>query len=168
MPPTDVQLQDMGLTAIDNNDESPYYSDWVRKETLHAAIIASDQPNKPRGELLWATNKDAVTNSTRCNMCIHVARLTAVVIGGGVNGTDKDLDEQFYICRKESAVWTKKYLTFYVGDSKNNQHLKQASSKESYSVTPAMSQLKSGPPPTRTSTCTITSTKEPIRGSLKP
>ena len=135
MPPTDVQLQDMGLTAIDNNDESPYYSDWVRKNTLHAAIIASDQPNKPRGDLLWATARDSVTNSTRCNMCINIARLTAVVVGGGVNGADKDLDEQFYICRKETAVWIKKYITFSVGDSKNNQHLKQASSKESYSVT---------------------------------
>ena len=117
MPPTDVQLQDMGLTAIDNNDESPYYSDWVRKDTLHAAIIASDQPNKPRGDLLWATARDSVTNSTRCNMCINIARLRAVVVGGGVNGADKDLDEQFYICRKETAVWIKKYITFSVGDT---------------------------------------------------
>ena len=134
MAPTDVQLNDMGLSAIDNNDESPYYLDWPRKATLHAAIIVSDQPNKPRGDLLWATERDTVANSTRCNMCIHVARLTGVVIGGGVNNTDKVLDEQFYICKKESAVWIKKYLTFSDGESKTNQHLKQASGKETYSV----------------------------------
>ena len=136
MPPTDVQLQDMGLTAIDNvNDESPYHSDWDRKGEVQIAIIASDQPNKPRGNLLWATTRDVPADTTACNMCIHVARLTAVVIGGGVNGTDKDLDEQFYICKKESAVWIKKYLTFSDGESKSNQHLKQASGKETYSVT---------------------------------
>ena len=89
MPPTDVQLHDMGLSAIDNNDESPYYSDWDRKATLHAAIIASDQPNKPRGNLLCATVKDVPAGATTCNMCINIARISGVVIGGGVNGTDK-------------------------------------------------------------------------------
>ena len=54
-------------------------------------------------------------------MMVNIARLSAVVIGGGAAGADK-------------AVWTKKYITFSEGDSKNNQHLKQTSSKESYSV----------------------------------
>ena len=76
MPPSDRQLQDMGLTDIDNNDESPTYSDWARKTTLHEAIIASDQPNKPRCDLLWATARDSVTNSTTCNMCLNIARIT--------------------------------------------------------------------------------------------
>ena len=68
-------------------------------------------------------------------MCIHVARITGIVVGGGINNTDKVLDEQFYICKKESAVWIKKYLSFSGGDSKSTQHLKQSSGKETYSIT---------------------------------
>ena len=67
-------------------------------------------------------------------MGVNIARITAVVIGGGVDGADNDLEEEFYICKEETAVWIKKYIIFSEGNSKNNQHLKQASSKESYSV----------------------------------
>ena len=126
----------MGLTVAEQvtNDESLFYSDWDRKLILHEAIKASDQTDKPKGDELWATQKGSVPNSTACNMMVNIARLSAVVIGGGAAGADKDLDEVFYICKEETAVWTKKYITFSEGDSKNNQHLKQASSKESYSV----------------------------------
>ena len=92
MPPTDVQLHDMGLSPIDNSDEAPFYSEWDRKATLHAAIIASDQPDKPRGDILWATTRDVPAGTTTCNMCIHVARITGIVVGGGINNTDKVLD----------------------------------------------------------------------------
>ena len=58
-------------------------------------------------------------------MCIHIARLTGIVIGGATDGSDKVLDEEFYICKKESAVWVKQYLTFSDGESKASQHLHQ-------------------------------------------
>ena len=66
MPPTIAQLHDMGLTPKDNNDEQPLYSDWPRKKTLHDAIIASDQPNKPRGDLLWTVERDTSAGATTC------------------------------------------------------------------------------------------------------
>ena len=136
MPPSERQLQDMGLTPPEenSNDESLVYSDWERKTALHEVRKASDQPDKPKEDILWATQKSSVPNSTTCNMGVNIARITAVVIRGGEAGADKDLDEEFYICKEETAVWTKKYITFSEGNSKNNQHLKQASSKESYSV----------------------------------
>ena len=134
-PPTDVQLHDMGLSPKDHADEAPSWSQWDRKADLHAAIIASDQPNKPTGDLLWKSVRDATaTGTTSCNMCIHIARLTGIVIGGNEDGTDKVLEEQFYICKKEAAVWVKQYLSFSDGDSKSTQHLKQASGKENYSI----------------------------------
>ena len=134
-PPTDVQLHDMGLTPKNHADNSPAWSAWPRKSDLHTAIVASDQPNKPTGDLLWKTAKEATTpNMVSCNMCIHIARLMGIVIGGATDGTDKVLDEEFYICKKESAVWVKQYLTFSDGDSKASQHLHQASSKENYSI----------------------------------
>ena len=67
-------------------------------------------------------------------MCIHTTRLNAIVTGGAADGTDKVLDEEIYICKKESAVWIKQYLTFSTGENKANSHLKQASNKENYSV----------------------------------
>ena len=134
MPPTDAQLHDMGLTPLDNNDEQPIFSDWPRKKVLHDAIIASDQPNKPKGDLLWATIKNASAGAATCNMCINVARITGVVTGGGSNNADKVLDDAFYICKKESADWIRKYLTFSKGESKTTQHLKLPSSYDTYSV----------------------------------
>ena len=89
MPPTDAQLHDMGLTPIDNNDEQPLYPDRDRKKALHDAIIASDQPNKPRGDLLWATARNTSQGAATCNMCIHVTRIMGVVTGGGSNNSDK-------------------------------------------------------------------------------
>ena len=76
MPPTNAQLHDMGLTPIDNNDEQPFYSDLTRKKVLHDAIKASDQPNKPRGDLLWATARNASAGAATRNMCINVARIS--------------------------------------------------------------------------------------------
>ena len=133
--PNEIQLHDMGLTPQTPADDTPGWGAWTRKAEIHAAIVASDQPNKPTGDLLWKTAKEAIAvNMVTCNMCIHTARLTAIVTGGATDGTDKVLDEEIYICKKESAVWIKQYLTFSSGENKANQHLKQASNKENYSV----------------------------------
>ena len=85
---------------------------------MHAAIIASDQPNKPTSDPMWKTAKEAIAaNSVYCNMGIHTARLTAIVTGGNTDGTDKVLPEEIYICKNESAVWTRKHLTFSTGEN---------------------------------------------------
>ena len=123
--PNAIQLHNMGLTPQDPADDTPAWSAWTRKAAIHAAIVASDQPNKPAGDLLWKTAREAITgNMVTCNMCIHTARLTGIVTGGATDGTDKVLDEEIYICKNESAVWIKKHLTFSSGENKANQHLK--------------------------------------------
>ena len=100
--PNAIQLHDMGLTPHDPADDAPAWSAWTRKAAIHAAIVASDQPNKPAGDLLWKTAREAITgNMVKCNMCIHTARLTAIVTGGATDGTDKVLDEEIYICKKK-------------------------------------------------------------------
>ena len=87
---------------------SPVWSAWQRKADIHAAIVASDQPNKPAGNLLWKTAREAITtNMVNCNMCIHTAKLTCIVPGGNTDGTDKVLAEEIYICKNEAAVWIK-------------------------------------------------------------
>ena len=85
---------------------------------------------------MWRTATEAnVAHAVKCNMGIHTAKLTAIVPGGNANGTDKALPSEYYICKKETGVWTNKYLTVSEGDHKSNSHLKQASNKENYSVT---------------------------------
>ena len=72
----------MGLTPQEPNDEQAKYSDWARKKTLHDAIIASSQPNKPTGEELWATELNTSAEKDKCNMSIRIARITGVVSAG--------------------------------------------------------------------------------------
>ena len=73
---------------------------------------------------MWKTAKEAMlANAVNCNMGIHTVKLTAIVPGGNDNGTDKVLPPEYYICKKETGVWTKKHLTFSEGDHKSNSHL---------------------------------------------
>ena len=58
----------------------------------------------------------------------------AAVPETGLRGAPKDIPVQSYLCKKEMAVWMKKYLTSSDGPTKYNQHLKQASDKDMYCV----------------------------------
>ena len=68
-------------------------------------------------------------------MGIHIIKISAVVPNGNANGTDKPLPDEYYLCKKETGVWTLKYLTSSEGNHKSNSHLKQASNSDNYSVT---------------------------------
>jgi hypothetical protein len=131
------QLEDMGLTPYRHGvDERFGWGQWPKREVLHAAILATDQPNKPTSNPLWRTAAGAnLVTAVKCNMGIHIIKLSAVIPGGNANGTDKALPPEYYICKKETGVWTLKYVTTSEGDHKSNSHLKQASNKENYSVT---------------------------------
>ena len=59
MTPTEIQLHNMGLTPQNSADETPGWGAWSRKLAIHTAILASDQPNKPTGDLLWKTVQGA-------------------------------------------------------------------------------------------------------------
>ena len=57
------------------------------------------------------------------------------VIKGGANDMDKPIKEEFFYCKKETAEWIKKYLTYSNGDTKDAKHLKLASNPNTYTVT---------------------------------
>ena len=131
------QLEAMGLEPRRTElDEFLKFSDWQRKATLHAAIKNQNQPDKPGTEEMWryAVGNTVVT-AVRCNMGIHIIKISAVVPNGNTNGTDKALLDEYYLCKKETGVWTVKYLTAAEGNHKSNAHLKHASNKDNYSIT---------------------------------
>ena len=64
---------------------------------------------------------------------LHAA-IRATVPNGNTNGTDKPLPDEYYLCKKETGVWTLKYLTSAEGNHKSNAHLIQASNSDNYSV----------------------------------
>ena len=98
------QLEDMGLTPYRHDvDERFGWGQWNRREVLHAAILATDQPNKPTSNPLWRTAAGAnVVTAVKCNMGIHIIKLLAVIPGGNANDTDKALPPEYYICKKEA------------------------------------------------------------------
>ena len=116
-------------------DERFVFSSWDRKATLHAAIIATDQPGKPAGNPLWRfAGGNNVVSAVRCNMGCHIIKIEAIVPGGNTDGTDRALPAEHYICKKETGEWSLKYLTSSEGTHKTNSHLKQASEQDNYSI----------------------------------
>ena len=96
------QLEAMGLEPHRQGvDECLRFSNWQRKATLHAAIKAQNQPDKPDTEDMWryAVGTTLVT-AVRCNMGIHIIKISAVVPNGNTNGTDKALPDEYYLCKK--------------------------------------------------------------------
>ena len=68
-------------------------------------VRASSQTNKPTGDELWATEMNSAAGAAKCNMSNSIARLSGLVIAGGANDNDKQLQEEFYICSEETAEW---------------------------------------------------------------
>ena len=61
---------------------------------MHAAIKA--QTEKPRVAEMWRHDKgNTVVSSVYCNMGIHIIKISCIVTGGGLNGTDKPLADEF-------------------------------------------------------------------------
>ena len=130
------QLEAMGLVPHRNGvDERLPYTKWDRKAVLHAAIRATNQPDKPLNDDMWriAAGNNVIT-AVRCNMGIYIIKISTVIPNGNTNGTDKPLPDEYYLCKKETEVWTLKYLTSSEGNHKSNSHLKQASNSDNYSV----------------------------------
>merc|ERR1712030_265164 len=134
---SNTQLESIGLEPDQGNiHERITYSDWPARNCMHIAIKASTaQPNKPRVAEMWRHAKgNTVVSSVYCNMGIHIIKISCIVTGGGLNGIDKPLADEYFLCKEEMGVWTLKYLTASEGPHKNNSHLRQASTKDNYSV----------------------------------
>ena len=134
---SNTQLESMGLEPDQGaNHEFVTYSDWTTKNLMHAAIKASTaQPNKPKVAQMWRhVQGNIVISSVYCNMGIYIMKISCVVTGGGLNGVDKPLADEYFLCKEEMGVWTLKYLTASEGPHKSNSHLTQASQKDNYSV----------------------------------
>ena len=109
---SNTQLEAMGLEPQRPTvDERPRFSEWTRKAILHAAIKAQNTPDRPETDDMWryalGTN---VVSAVRCNMGVHIIKISRVIPGGNQNGTDKALPDEDYLCKKETGVWTNKML----------------------------------------------------------
>ena len=87
----------MGLMPKDNlNDERLFNScEWDRKAELRTAIINSDlSEDKAEGDELFAIAK-LTTNLqlAKCNLMIPIAKISAIVVHGNPDGTDKAIEE---------------------------------------------------------------------------
>ena len=134
MEPNANQLGDMGLLPMDGQDEQVRLEDWPRRNALKTAILATKQSDMPTGTKFWLVGEKDDVNGIRCKLGIHLVTCTAVVTAGNTDGSDKALTGQTYMCKKESAAWSKKYLTNSNADGTNLQHLKMASNPDTYSV----------------------------------
>ena len=133
---SEAQLASMGLRSKRQGvDEVLDFSAWDRKAALHRAIRALNTPDRPAGEDTWRVAVGTTQGyNTKCNAGICIINISAVVPETGPGGAPKDSPVQSYLCKKEMAVWMKKYLTSSDGPTKYNQHLKQASHMDMYSV----------------------------------
>ena len=59
---------------------------------MHTAFKAQTQDDKPTVDEMWRSAKgNSVVTSVYSNMGNHIIKISAVVTGGGVGGTDKPL-----------------------------------------------------------------------------
>ena len=132
-----AQLEAMGLCSIRTNlDEQIDFGKWDDRRNFHTFIKATtNQADKPASEVMWRCEQgNNILTAVRCNMGIHIIKLTAVVPGGNTDGTDKPLADEYYLGKKETGVWSLKYLTSAEGPHQKNSHLTQASNSDNYSV----------------------------------
>ena len=134
MAPSANQLGDMGLLPLNLQDEQVSLENWTRRTALKTALQAVNQPDKPTNANLWLAAETNDSNSIRCNMRIDLVTYTAVIPAGNTDGTDKALNGQTYMCKKESAEWMKENLTYSNAEGKNLKHLNMASNPNSYSI----------------------------------
>ena len=111
MDPSANQLGDMGLLPQDPQDEQVSNENWTRRTALKTALQAVNQPDKPTNPNLWLAAEKNDSNSIRCNMRVDLVTYTAVIPAGNTDGTDKAVNGQTYMCKKESAEWMKENLT---------------------------------------------------------
>ena len=98
------QLEAMGLEPQRPTvDERPGFSAWTRKAILHAAIKAQNTPDRPETDDMWRYAKGThVVSSVRCNMGVHIIKISCIIPSGNPDGTDKALPDKYYLCKAET------------------------------------------------------------------
>ena len=102
------QLEAMGLVPQRPTvDERPTFSAWTRKAILHAAIKAQNTPDRPETDDMWRYAKGThVVLSVRCNMGVHIIKISCVIPGGNQDCSDKALPDEYYLCKQECSSQT--------------------------------------------------------------
>ena len=93
---SEEQLGAMGLSIRPPNlDANPESDDWTKKTQYHDAIKANtSQPMMPTSLVMW--RKETGTNDlsgVRCEAGNHIAKINAVIVGGGVGGANITLPD---------------------------------------------------------------------------
>ena len=133
----DSQLAGMGLHAKRAIlDECVPWSEWDRKKDIHDIVKAQvGTTDKPSADEWFRTEKGATnSNAVRCNVCIYVIKIQATVIAGNSDGSDKAIDDEYYLCKKETGDWAVKNLVTSGGATKNASHLRHAADPKTYSI----------------------------------
>ena len=133
---SDEQLEAMGLCNRRGIDSKVEYGKWDSRKDYHGKIKANTaQPEMPASTEMWrqehGTNN---VSAVRCNAGIHIAKVNAVIPGGGAGGVDLNLADEYFLCKKETGEWSKKHLTSANGSHPKNSHLRNTSKSDNYSV----------------------------------
>ena len=131
------QLEAMGLCPNRRDlDQRLPYGAWANRRNYHTFIEnATNQPEKPISGVMWRYEQGtSILTAVRCNAGIHIVKLSAVVTAGGTDGVDLPLADEYYLCKKQTGEWSKKYLTSADGSHQKNSHLKNTSDSDNYSV----------------------------------
>ena len=129
------KLFEMGLTTREMTDEALKFTHWPRKKSIETAVKASDKDLAAYGKL-WRTEETTPKqNQVCCKMAVHAAKVSAVVTAGGEdNKTDKNIPETIYLCKEETATWTKQNLKYATETGQYTANLKTTVSENSYTI----------------------------------
>ena len=105
---SEAQLRSMNLNLKTDNYEVLRVNQSARKKTVHNLVKKTYQLDKPveDGDW-WKHTQDAdgrFSDTTKCNMLIVAARLTAHIPNGGTNNADEDIPEEAFLVKKEMAA----------------------------------------------------------------
>ena len=129
------KLLEMGLSVREElTDEPLRFGHWPRKGRIQTSIKGSDT-NLAACESLWRTTSTTpANNQVCCRMPVHIAKVSAVVTAGGEDGkTDRNLPEKLYLCKEETATWTKQHLKYATESNQHKADLKITVPETSYS-----------------------------------
>ena len=106
---SDEQLEAMGLCIRPNGRDSKMdYGDWDSRKDYHGKIKANtSQPEMPISTEMW--RQEVGTNDmsgVRCNAGHHIAKINAVIVGGGVGGANINLADEYFLCKEETGKWS--------------------------------------------------------------